>query len=101
MTIGPEAWANRSLAIVRLAVPASAPPLRAVSRKLRRGAFLCFILFAPSEKDCLTVSTVRGSGERSRAPPSALVRYPHKQRCPFPSETRADRVSARSPHFAR
>src|SRR5262245_61955128 len=43
MTIGPDACANRSLVMVRLAVPASAPPASAVSRKLRRDTFLCFM----------------------------------------------------------
>src|SRR6266851_4181944 len=43
ITIGPEACASRSLVIVRLAVPASAPPPSAVSRKLRRDSFPCFI----------------------------------------------------------
>src|SRR5215831_7792885 len=42
MTSGPDAWANRSLVMVRLAAPASAPPLSAVSRKLRRVTVLCF-----------------------------------------------------------
>src|SRR5436309_2254534 len=43
MTIGPAAWANASRMIVRLAVPATAPPARAHSRKLRRESFLAMI----------------------------------------------------------
>src|SRR6266852_3294223 len=45
ITIGPEACANRSLVMVRLATPA-APPASAVSRKLRRDNFRCLMLFS-------------------------------------------------------
>src|SRR5579859_95174 len=43
MTIGPELCANASRMIVRLAVPATAPPASAHSRKLRRETFLAMI----------------------------------------------------------
>ena len=45
ITIGPDACANRSLVMVRLATPA-APPASAVSRKLRRDIFLCLMVFS-------------------------------------------------------
>src|SRR6516165_5389546 len=43
MTIGPEACANASRMIVRLAVPTAAPPARAHSRKPRRDSFVAMI----------------------------------------------------------
>src|SRR6476469_3566177 len=46
MTRGPDACANRSFAMVRLATPA-VPPASAVSRKLRREMFLFVIVLAP------------------------------------------------------
>src|SRR5882672_1240983 len=45
ITIGPDACANRSLAMVRLAIPA-APPASAVLRKLRREIRLCLMVFS-------------------------------------------------------
>src|SRR5262245_17605177 len=49
MTIGPDAWAYRSLVMVRLAVLASAPPASAVSRKLRR-EIRCVMVFSCIEQ---------------------------------------------------
>src|SRR6516225_323570 len=43
ITIGPDAWANRSFVRVRLAPVYSAPPPSAVARKLRRDTLRFFI----------------------------------------------------------
>src|SRR4051794_14685574 len=50
MTIGPDACANRSLVMVRLAVLASAPPASAVPRKLRRELRCCMVFSCVEQK---------------------------------------------------
>src|SRR6185369_352021 len=46
MTIGPDACAKASFMMVRLAVPAAAPPASAHSRKLRRDNFFAMTAYS-------------------------------------------------------
>src|SRR5207248_5699463 len=99
MTIGPEAWANASRMIVRLAVPAAAPPASAHSRKLRRESF--FAMTRPSVRAVEVIATIQDNDARFRADLSDREQHPNIRWRPFPSETHWGRASARFRHFVR
>src|SRR5437588_10373790 len=65
ITIGPDAWAKASFMMVRLAVPAAAPPARARSRKLRRENFLAMVVYSFCRG--LVIGIVRDSDARLRS----------------------------------
>src|SRR4051812_21705778 len=82
-TIGPDACAKASFMMVRLAVPAAAPPARAHSRKLRRENFLAMVVYSFCRG--LVIGIVQDSDAQVRSATLTPATYRNGRWSPSPS----------------